>query len=77
MRGYLGAIDLDYILMYDNAQPHITHIVDEFHEGAEIHSMECPSISLNHNSIEYVWDVLGNAISRRSSPKTPTLPKGN
>ncbi|GFU88320.1 DDE_3 domain-containing protein [Trichonephila clavipes] len=37
---FLGAIGPDYIIMDDNARPHRTQMVYEFHEGSDIHRMD-------------------------------------
>ncbi|GFT75062.1 transposable element Tc1 transposase [Trichonephila clavipes] len=73
--GYLCEVFLDCIgpdcisfFIDGSAQPHRTHIVDKFYEGIDIPRMDCPSRSPDHNSIEYVWDGLGKAISQGSSP---------
>ncbi|GFV18092.1 hypothetical protein TNCV_168961 [Trichonephila clavipes] len=57
---------LNYMFMNDNVQLHRTHIVNSFHEGADIRRMDLPSRSPDHNSIEYVWDGLGKDIFQRS-----------
>ncbi|GFX96505.1 hypothetical protein TNCV_1441791 [Trichonephila clavipes] len=58
--------------MDDNARSLRTHIVDEFQEGADIRRMDCPSMSPDPNSIEYVWDGLGKILSQPSSlPRNP------
>ncbi|GFW43153.1 hypothetical protein TNCV_1475481 [Trichonephila clavipes] len=49
-----------------------THIVDEFHEVADIRRMDWPSRSPDHNSIEYAWDGLEEAISHLNCP--PRIP---
>ncbi|GFS78221.1 hypothetical protein TNCV_3171891 [Trichonephila clavipes] len=58
---------MDYIFMFDIAQPHGAHITHEFLEGADICSMDYPSRSLDHNFIEYIWDSLRKGISQHSS----------
>ncbi|GFV14246.1 hypothetical protein TNCV_1163691 [Trichonephila clavipes] len=51
----------DNISMDDNERRHITPIVDGFHEGVNIHSMNCPLRSSDPCSNENVWDGLGKA----------------
>ncbi|GFT94537.1 hypothetical protein TNCV_1490581 [Trichonephila clavipes] len=48
--------------------PERTHSFEEFHEEADIHRMDKPSRSPDHNSIEHVWDGLEKSISEGSSP---------
>ncbi|GFU90291.1 hypothetical protein TNCV_2717491 [Trichonephila clavipes] len=59
----MDAISPDYYFMDHIAWPHITQNVEEFHEGAAIHRIDGPFRSPDHNSIEYVWECLGTAIS--------------
>ncbi|GFW79988.1 hypothetical protein TNCV_983971 [Trichonephila clavipes] len=50
-------------------------MVEEFHEEEDIRHIDRSSRFLDHNSIEYVWDGLGKAISQRSSPPSTHLPQ--
>ncbi|GFW07023.1 transposable element Tcb2 transposase [Trichonephila clavipes] len=64
---FLDAMGSDYAFKDDNARPHRTHIVDKFHEIADIHHMDLILRSPYHNSTEYVCDGLGKAIFQYSS----------
>ncbi|GFT49434.1 hypothetical protein TNCV_3366381 [Trichonephila clavipes] len=45
-----------------------SHTVDEFLEDKDIHLMDWPLKSQDHNPTEHVWVGAGRAISRRIFP---------
>ncbi|GFW08276.1 hypothetical protein TNCV_1655911 [Trichonephila clavipes] len=65
----------EYIFMDDNAWSYRTCIVDEFHEVADIGRVNWLSRYPDHNSIEYLWNGLGEAISQLSCPPRTLSPR--
>jgi hypothetical protein len=56
-----------YILMHDNACPHIAQIVNEYWDTVEIRHMIWPARSSDLNPIEHVWDMVGRRVKVRTS----------
>ena len=55
----------DFILMHDNARPHVARIVSEYLAEVEIPVVNWPALSPDLNPIEHVWDALGRKIRCR------------
>jgi len=55
MRRQMGR---NFILMYENARPHIASIVLNFLKENNIETLLHPSMSSNLSFIEYVWDMM-------------------
>lgn len=55
----------DFILMHDNARPHVARIVNEYLAEVEIPVVNWPALSPDLNPIEHVWDALGRKIRCR------------
>ena len=67
IRLYAGAIDDDFILMDDNAKPHLARIANEYLQQETIERMDWPAKSLDLNPIEHAWDILQRRISNRQN----------
>lgn len=52
---FRGAVD-PVLFTDDNAKPHRVQIGDNLLEEEDDHRINCLSMSLNFNPIEYVWD---------------------
>ena len=65
MRPYAGAIDPEFILMDNNARPHLAHITIAYLEHETIVRMDRSACSSDLNPIEHAWDILQRAISAR------------
>lgn len=57
-----------FILMHDNARPHVAATVSNFLREAEIEVLEHPACSPDMNPIEHVWDYLKVAVRERKPP---------
>jgi hypothetical protein len=61
----------NFILMQDNARPHIARCVTNFITETEITKMDWPARSPDMNPIEHVWDMLGKRVKARiPAPQT-------
>ncbi|GBO05774.1 hypothetical protein AVEN_84624-1 [Araneus ventricosus] len=68
VRPFIAAMGTDAIFMDDNAHPHRARLVRSYLESETIPQMAWPAISLDLNSIEHVWDMLGRRITGHSVP---------
>lgn len=58
----------NFLLMHDNARPHVANCVRDYLETTEIQTMRWPARSPDLNPIEHVWDELGRSIRRGPNP---------
>ncbi len=64
VRRFAGTVDDDFILMQDNAHPHIVQVSMTFLEDKGMSVMDWPARSSDLNPIELVWDTLSKCIRR-------------
>ena len=58
-RSYLDSLDgQNNVLRYDIARPHCTRIIEEYKNQQNIASLPRPSVLLDLNPIEHMWDKL-------------------
>ena len=62
--------DSNPIFQDDSARPHRARIVDDYLRANNVNRMNWPAMSPDLSCIEYVWDVLGRAVSARLDRKS-------
>ncbi|CAK1599693.1 unnamed protein product [Parnassius mnemosyne] len=66
---YSGFIGHDqFLLMHDNARPHVAHCVEEYLEEVGIQKLQWPARSPDLNPIEHVWGMFKRKIKSSSKP---------
>ena len=71
VRFYAGAIGDGFILMDDNARPHVARIVQNYRHQEGIARLDWPARSPDLNPIEHMWNELQVRVSARQvQPRT-------
>ena len=71
VRPYAGAVGLGFLLMQDNARPHVAGVCQQFLQEEGIDAMDWPTRSPDLNPIEHIWDIMSRSIHQRHvAPQT-------
>ncbi|MCJ8746846.1 hypothetical protein PDJAM_G00146480 [Pangasius djambal] len=71
VRPYAGAVGPGFLLVHDNAQPHVARVCRQFLEDEGIDTIEWPQRSPDLNPIEHLWDIMFRSIGHRQlAPQT-------
>ncbi|KAL0158892.1 hypothetical protein M9458_046968, partial [Cirrhinus mrigala] len=71
VRPYAGAVGPGFLLMQDNARPHVTGVCQQFLQDEGIDAMDWPARSPDLNPIEHIWDIMSRSIHQRHvAPQT-------
>uniref|UniRef100_A0A8C5Q6F5 Transposase n=1 Tax=Leptobrachium leishanense TaxID=445787 RepID=A0A8C5Q6F5_9ANUR len=66
VRPYAGAVGPGFLLMQDNARPHVAGVCQQFLQDEGIDAMDWPARSLDLNPIEHIWDIMSRSIHQQT-----------
>ncbi|KAL0183544.1 hypothetical protein M9458_019240 [Cirrhinus mrigala] len=71
VRPYAGAVGPGFLLIQDNARPHVTEVCQQFLQDEGIDAMDWPARSPDLNPIEHIKDIMSRSIHQRHvAPQT-------
>ncbi|CAJ0924595.1 unnamed protein product [Ranitomeya imitator] len=71
VRPYAGAVGPGFLLMQDNARPHVAGVCQQFLQDEGSEAMDWPARSPDLNQIEHIWDIMFRTIHQRHvTPQT-------
>ena len=62
VRPYAGAVGPGFLLMQDNARPHVAGVCQQFLQEEGIDAMDWPARSPDLNPIAHIWDIMSRSI---------------
>uniref|UniRef100_A0AAR2KAC6 Transposase Tc1-like domain-containing protein n=1 Tax=Pygocentrus nattereri TaxID=42514 RepID=A0AAR2KAC6_PYGNA len=71
VRPYAGGVGPGFLLMQDNARPHVAGVCQQFLQDEGIEAMDWPARSPDLNPFEHIWDIMSRSIHQRHvAPQT-------
>ncbi|KAI4888917.1 hypothetical protein NFI96_005924 [Prochilodus magdalenae] len=64
VKPYAGAVGPGFLLVHNNARPHVARVCRQFLENEGIDTIDWPTGSPGLNSIEHLWDIMFRSIQR-------------
>ncbi|KAI3367158.1 hypothetical protein L3Q82_008215 [Scortum barcoo] len=74
VRPYAGAVGPGFLLMQDNARPHVAGVCQQFLQDEGIDAMDWPARSPDLNPIEHIWDIMSRSIHQHTPRCTTDCP---
>ncbi|KAI4904895.1 hypothetical protein NFI96_009961 [Prochilodus magdalenae] len=68
VRPYAGAVGPGFLLVHNNAWPHVARVCRQFLENEGIDTIDWPTSSPDLNPIEHPWDIMFRSIRRHQVP---------
>ncbi|KAI4874008.1 hypothetical protein NFI96_007246 [Prochilodus magdalenae] len=63
-RPYTGAVGPGFLLVHNNARPHVARVCRQFLENKGIDTIDWPTGSTDLNPTEHLWDIMFRSIRR-------------
>ncbi|KAI4900603.1 hypothetical protein NFI96_003188 [Prochilodus magdalenae] len=64
VRPYAGAVGIGFLLVHNNARPHVARVCRQFLENEGIDTIDWPPGSPELNPVEHFWDIMFRSIRR-------------